>query len=144
VSTPERDRGRREHLALVQIEGATPRMSAMDADHRREEVSPADGAELPMSVGPGGELRPAGPIDIGNARLLHSALATTRTDPVLQVDLRLVTYLDSAAVSVLFAHAHKPMRILVRPGSAVANVLSICGLSQVARVDLVPVVGPVE
>jgi hypothetical protein len=94
----------------------------MDADHRREEVSPADGAELPMSVGPGGELRPAGPIDMGNARLLHSALA----------------------VSVLFAHAHKPMRILVRPGSAVANVLSICGLSQVARVDLVPVVGPVE
>lgn len=118
-------------------------MSASNADDAPEATG-AEGPALPFSVGPAGEVRPDGPIDLGNARLLHAALAAATADPMLQVDLRLVTYLDSAAVSVLFAHAHKPMRILARPGSAVANVLSICGLSRVARVDLVPVVGPVD
>ena len=97
-----------------------------------------------MLVGPGGEVIPVGTLDIGNSRLLHSALANAKADPALVVDLRRVRYLDSAAVTVLFAHAHKPLRILVQAGSAVARVVEICGLSRVAQVELPVAVDPTQ
>jgi anti-anti-sigma factor len=129
---------------FVAPKGRTPRMQDMCAADGTPGEHSGDGARLELSIGPAGEVVPAGQVDIGNARLLHSALANAESDPMLQVDLRWVTYLDSAAVSVLFAHAHKPMRIVARSDSAVANVLQICGLSRVAQVELVPRTDPVE
>ena len=106
----------------------------MDAKDGSDSPGASAGGQLQVSVGPAGEVIPVGTLDIGNARLLHSALANAKADPALVVDLRRVRYLDSAAVTVLFAHAHKPLRILVQAGSAVARVVEICGLSRVARV----------
>ena len=116
-------------------------MQRMGAPGEPDAAGSGEAAQLQLSIGPAGEVVPVGQVDIGNARLLHSALATAESDPILQVDLRRVTYLDSAAVTVLYAHAHKPMRILARPDSAVAKVLQICGFSRVAQVELVEETG---
>jgi anti-anti-sigma factor len=114
----------------------------MDAESWSDRVGPGAGPRLQLRTGPAGEVIPVGQVDFDNARLLHCALANAPRDPALVVDLREVGYLDSAAVSVLFAHAHKPMRVLTRSGSAVARVLRICGLSRVAQVENLPGVGP--
>ena len=114
----------------------------MDAEPRSDRTGPRAEPRLQLRTGPAGEVIPVGQVDLDNARLLHRALASAARDPALVVDLREVRYLDSAAVSVLFAHAHKPMRILTRSGSAVARVLQICGLSRVAQVDDLPGVEP--
>ena len=118
----------------------------MEPESGRDVAEPIRRGHLQVDVGPAGEVVPVGQVDIGNARLLHAALANAAADPVLLVDLRQVGYLDSAAVTVLFAHAHKPMRILTNSDSAVARVLQICGLSHVAQVDQVPAAesGPAE
>jgi anti-anti-sigma factor len=116
----------------------------MDAKAGSDAAGASPGGQLQMCVGPAGEVVPVGLLDMGNARLLHRALANAQADPALVVDLRRVRYLDSAAVTVLFAHAHKPLRILAHAGSAVARVVEICGLSRVAQVDLLPAVDPAQ
>jgi anti-anti-sigma factor len=114
----------------------------MEASAGSDAAGASADARLQVSVGPGGEVIPVGLLDIGNARLLHCALADATADPALVVDLRRVRYLDSAAATVLFAHAHKPMRILAEAHSAVARVVDICGLSRVAQVELLPALDP--
>ncbi|HEX3827516.1 MAG TPA: STAS domain-containing protein [Sporichthyaceae bacterium] len=116
----------------------------MDATVGSSAAGASAGGRIQVNIGPAGEVIPVGTLDIGNARLLHAALADAKADPALVVDLRRVRYLDSAAVTVLFAHAHKPLRILVRAGSAVAQVVEICGLSRVAQVELPAAVDPTQ
>jgi anti-anti-sigma factor len=94
---------------------------------------------LQVSVGRDGEVVFAGEIDLSTAPLMHAALTAVDAAPLIEIDLRRVTYLDSAAVTVLFAHAHRPMHILAGADTAVADVLRTCALSQVARVQLMPV-----
>lgn len=75
-----------------------------------------------------------GEIDMSNAGQLRDALAQAGTGPVL-VDLTAVGYLDSAGLTVLFAHADH-IELVVTP--LLAPVLTICGLSEVTTVSAGP------
>ncbi len=105
----------------------------------------SDGAtldpRLQVSIGCNGAVVLAGEIDVATAPLLDAALRAVADVPRVQVDLRRVTYLDSAAVTVLFAHAHRPMHLVAQADSTIADVLRICALSLVARVELLPPAG---
>ena len=71
-----------------------------------------------------------GEIDMSNASQLGDALAQAGTGPVV-IDLTAVGYLDSAGLTVLFAHADH-IELVVTP--LLAPVLTICGLSEIAQV----------
>jgi anti-anti-sigma factor len=71
-----------------------------------------------------------GEIDMSNASQLEDALAQTGAVPVV-VDLTAVEYLDSAGLTVLFAHAGH-IELVVTP--LLSPVLAICGLSEIAQV----------
>ncbi|MEV5801855.1 STAS domain-containing protein [Streptomyces collinus] len=71
----------------------------------------------------------AGEIDMSNAGLLAEAL-DEHTGPLV-VDLTEVEYLDSAGLSVLFAHADR-LRLLVTP--LLEPVLTVSGLTDLATV----------
>lgn len=86
---------------------------------------------------PGG-LVLTGEIDGANADDLYAALESASGAPTLLVDLCGVTYLDSVGVGALFDVAHANMRLRVTDGSAVATVITICGLNQIAQVEFVP------
>ncbi|PRH78033.1 anti-anti-sigma factor [Streptomyces solincola] len=77
-------------------------------------------------------LKAAGEIDMSNTDALADALDTTPGH--LVVDLTAVEYLDSAGLSVLFAHAD---RIELIAPALLAPVLTTSGLA-----DLAPVHGP--
>ncbi|MET8577024.1 STAS domain-containing protein [Streptomyces sp. NPDC005012] len=85
-------------------------------------------------TGPGGRplLTVAGEIDLGNAQVLARALEATEstTGPVV-VDLTAVEYLDSAGLSVLFAHAAR-LEIVVPP--LLEPLLAYSGLTELAVV----------
>jgi anti-sigma B factor antagonist len=71
-----------------------------------------------------------GEIDMSNAGQLGDALAQTGDGPVV-VDLTSVGYLDSAGLTVLFAHADHIELVVT---SLLAPVLTICGLSEITQV----------
>ncbi|MFI6208138.1 STAS domain-containing protein [Streptomyces sp. NPDC051041] len=68
----------------------------------------------------------AGEIDMSNARLLAEAL--DRTTGPLVVDLTGVEYLDSAGLSVLFAHSDR-LELIATP--LLSPVLTISGLADI-------------
>ena len=87
----------------------------------------------------GPEVRLTGDLDISAADELASKLQSVPVGPQpLTVDLRAVTYVDSAAVSVLYRHVRRGLRILVREGTAVATVMRVCGLAAVCDVRFLP------
>jgi anti-sigma B factor antagonist len=75
-----------------------------------------------------------GEIDMSNAGQLGDALAQAGNGPVL-VDLTAVGYLDSAGLTVLFAHADH-IELVVTP--LLAPVLTISGLSEITKVSASP------
>ena len=70
-----------------------------------------------------------GEIDMSNADALAAAL--DGSPGPLVIDLTAVDYLDSAALTVLFAHAHR-LELIAPP--LLTSVLAISGLSEVATV----------
>lgn len=73
-----------------------------------------------------------GEVDRSNAAELAAALEQHLVDGVvLTVDLSRVDYLDSAGLSVLFAHAHE-IEVLVPP--LLAPVLAVSGLGELTTV----------
>ena len=70
-----------------------------------------------------------GEIDMSNADTLAHALDGS-TDPLV-VDLTAVEYLDSAALAVLFAHAH---RIELIAPDILTPVLTISGLAELTTI----------
>jgi anti-anti-sigma factor len=77
-----------------------------------------------------------GEIDLANAEEFSSALgAALRDGSRLTVDLSATTYLDSAAIKVLFEWTHRAALTLIVPGDGiVAPVISLAGLDTVATV----------
>jgi anti-anti-sigma factor len=75
-----------------------------------------------------------GEIDMSNASQLGDALEQAGTGPVV-VDLSAVGYLDSAGLTVLFAHADH-IELIVN--ALLAPVLTISGLSEITRVSASP------
>jgi anti-anti-sigma factor len=100
---------------------------------------PQPSAETPeafaIARGPAGEILVYGEIDLATSPALRDVLADTPGAPV--VDLTNATYLDSTGVSALYEHAHRGMQILVREDTAVATVVRICGLPNIATVHAV-------
>ncbi|MGY3339909.1 anti-sigma B factor antagonist [Streptomyces filamentosus] len=74
-------------------------------------------------------LRVVGEIDMSNADALAAALDALAGR--LVVDLTEVEYLDSAALSVLFAHSHR-VELVARP--LLTPVLTISGLAELTTV----------
>lgn len=76
--------------------------------------------------------RVSGEIDLSNADQLRQALDAGGH---LTVDLSGVTYMDSAAIAVLFARAAEgPLEVRCRPDSVVAALIDITRLGDVAAV----------
>jgi anti-sigma B factor antagonist len=75
-----------------------------------------------------------GEIDMSNASQLGDALEQAGTSLVV-IDLTAVGYLDSAGLTVLFAHADH-IELIVN--ALVAPVLAISGLSEIIRVSASP------
>ncbi|GIH94296.1 STAS domain-containing protein [Planobispora siamensis] len=73
-----------------------------------------------------------GEIDMSNAPALEAGVARSAGDGVLVVDLSGVDYLDSAGLSVLFAHAER-IRVVANP--LIAPVLIVSGLTEVTAVE---------
>jgi anti-anti-sigma factor len=86
----------------------------------------------PNIVSLGGEL------DLTNARELEERLVALDHDRRLVLDLNRVTFVDSAALHVLFklvrSRSASPPAFVVDPASGVARTLSIVKLDDVARV----------
>lgn len=82
-------------------------------------------------------LRVGGEIDRSNSAEFGSAVETClgRTDGRLTVDLSLVDYLDSAGLSVLFAHAGQ-IELIV--SELLAPVLEVTGLGALTPVRYPP------
>lgn len=77
-----------------------------------------------------------GEIDLATAPELRAALDAAAAPGVRQtVDLREITYLDSAGLSVLYDHAAR-LHLLVAPASVVATVIDISGLAEATSVEL--------
>jgi anti-sigma B factor antagonist len=80
----------------------------------------------------------SGEIDLANAEEFHTALADATVSGGLTVDLTEVTYVDSAAVRVLFAHATNTELVLRVPArEPIASLLRISGLDQALTVHVV-------
>ena len=77
-----------------------------------------------------------GEIDLANAEEFSRTLgAALRDGSRLTVDLSATTYLDSAAIKVLFEWTHRAALTLVVPGDGiVAPVISLAGLDTAATV----------
>ncbi|MFC4062182.1 STAS domain-containing protein [Planomonospora corallina] len=73
-----------------------------------------------------------GEIDMSNAGTLDAALTRSAGGGPLVVDLSAVDYLDSAGLTVLFAHASR-IRLVASP--LLAPVLEISGLGEVTAVE---------
>jgi len=97
------------------------------------------GNRLLITRGEEGEHVLTGEIDQTTARMLREHLnATVIERASVTIDLCAVLYLQSAGVAVLFDQADRfDLRVRVRPGTAVASVIRMCGLDHVATVELV-------
>ena len=104
--------------------GPAPRMSTPECSRLRVAVDP-------------GRLALVGEIDATTLPTLRTALRRAVADPgaPLVVDLRHVTYLSAAGVTeIIRAAAGGQLVVTVRPNSAVAHVLAVCGVDRVATV----------
>lgn len=82
----------------------------------------------------------AGEIDLSNVDAFNQAVTTASTeaggdDAALTVDLRGVEYLDSAAISVLFARADQ-IRLIAHP--LLMSILNVSGLTELVAVEAAP------
>ncbi|MFD1148481.1 STAS domain-containing protein [Saccharothrix hoggarensis] len=77
-----------------------------------------------------------GEIDFATAPLLREAIDNALTsDTTLVIDLRAVTYLDSAGIDVLFEQAERrTIELAVNPRGPVLRILRISGLVQAVPV----------
>jgi anti-anti-sigma factor len=112
------------------------------SDSNRTATDPPEPADqvkrLRIELTQPGELLLDGEIDGSTAAELCEALeSAAAAASSLLVDLCAVTYLDSVGVGALFDQAHTNMRLRVAAGSAVATVINICGLDQIAQVEFV-------
>lgn len=100
------------------------------------------GDRLHVTRGDRGELLVVGEIDRATSKILHKALeSATAEGTTVIVDLCEVLYVHSAGIAVLYDHATRSsLQLRLRPNSAVARVVRICGLSHVAAIELVPAV----
>ncbi|HEX3828715.1 MAG TPA: STAS domain-containing protein [Sporichthyaceae bacterium] len=100
------------------------------------EPSAAAPQRLRVRRDPDGAVVLHGEIDLGTAPALWAALDARSPAGVVQVvDLRGVTYLDSAGLSVLYEHAAR-LHLLVAPASVVATVIDVSGLMDATSVEL--------
>lgn len=79
----------------------------------------------------------AGELDLTNAAEVERRLEEAATDRGLIVDLNGVTFLDSAALHMLFRVARRPgapLGIVLEPSAVVSRTLGIVGLDDVAVV----------
>lgn len=75
-----------------------------------------------------------GEIDMNNAAELREALVSQlKAGECLVIDLTGVTYIDSAGISVLFAHVDT---IRVVAGPLLDRVLTVSGLPELTTVDI--------
>lgn len=93
-------------------------------------------ASHPTDSAVGASVEVTGEIDLANAEEFSRTLAAALRDGSrLTVDLSATTYLDSAAVKVLFEWTHRAALTLIVPGDGiVAPVISLAGLDTVATV----------
>jgi anti-anti-sigma factor len=86
-----------------------------------------------------GALVVTGDIDYVAAPVLRDALQADPAAPAAEqvLDLRAVGYLESAALAVLWEHAHR-LRLLVTEDTAVATLMRITGLIHAATVEFTP------
>jgi serine phosphatase RsbU (regulator of sigma subunit)/anti-sigma regulatory factor (Ser/Thr protein kinase)/anti-anti-sigma regulatory factor len=78
-----------------------------------------------------------GEIDLSTAPQFREVLKEADTAVALLVDLRQVDVLQSAGLVELFDRAAAgPLTLVVRPGSAIATVLDVTGIGDVARVEV--------
>jgi anti-sigma B factor antagonist len=77
-----------------------------------------------------------GEIDLATAGQFDQALRDAAGDGAqIAVDLTGVTYLDSAAIRVLFEHAARAQLVLVLPADGIiAPLVTLCGLDLVVTV----------
>lgn len=102
--------------------------------------------ELEANLSPDGELLRvdiAGELDLTNARELEIRLdEAAPADAQLVLDLNRVSFIDSAALNVLFRIARTRGRdrltIVVEPDAPVAGTLSVVGLDRATRVCASP------
>ena len=78
-----------------------------------------------------------GEIDLATAPDFRRALdAAARTHPAIEIDLRGVTYLDSAGVDALFAYATRHrIRLTIGDNRTLATVIRVSGLAQVLTIQ---------
>lgn len=78
-----------------------------------------------------------GEIDIATAPEFRRALADVcRTHPAIELDLRGVTYFDSAGLDALFMYATKHrIKLSIGENRTLAAVIRVTGLAQVLTVD---------
>jgi anti-anti-sigma factor len=79
----------------------------------------------------------AGELDLTNAAEVERRLEQAATDRGIVVDLNGVTFLDSAALHMLFRVARRPgppLGIVLEPTALVARTLRIVGLHEVAAI----------
>jgi anti-anti-sigma factor len=88
---------------------------------------------------PGGVLVVTGEVDLSAAPQLREALGQLPLPVAGEqvLDLRRVTYLDSAGTAIIWQHPHR-LRLLVTEDSAVATVARISGLTDFATVEFRP------
>jgi anti-anti-sigma factor len=85
----------------------------------------------------------SGELDLTNARELEEHLASAAGENVqLEIDLNRVSFVDSAALHVLFKLARRRGRdglvVVLEPGAQVAATLSIVGLDRVVTMRTAP------
>jgi anti-anti-sigma factor len=102
-------------------------------------VTHAAPQRLELSRAPDGTIVLRGEIDMTTAPALRAALVggPDGSGGALRIDLREVTYLDSAGLSLLYDHARN-LHLIAAPNTAVATVLEIGGLVAAATVELLP------
>jgi anti-anti-sigma factor len=149
-TTSNRGRGRSIMAALADrmsirtgsdgtvVELVKERNVSNSAHGSAEHPTPSPAARLRIEQPRAGEVVLAGEIDMTQTEALRGVLEAAAADTAeLVIDLRAVNYLDSAGVSVLVDQTRRPLRLLVRAGSAVATVITICGLPGLAQVEFV-------
>ena len=94
---------------------------------------------LELSYASDGTIVLRGEVDMTTAPALRAVLVggADGTGGVLRIDLREVTYLDSAGLSLLYDHA-RHLHLIAAPDTAVATVLEIGGLVAATTVELLP------
>lgn len=79
-----------------------------------------------------------GEVDLATVGAFQEALEDAAATGPLHVDLRGVSYLDSAGIASLFAYVGDGLELTAVRDSIVHRVLDIAGLLTAARVHLVP------